>query len=198
MRTFKILSIGLLFLSVVFTVNAQTEKGNLLIGGSTKLNFTHINVKLKSDFAKTDGGKVTDLELSPQIGFFIANGVAIGAEVPISYNRKKDDKSKETTTSISFTPFVRYYFGSKNIKPYLHGAVGLGRMKRKDSLNEFPMNLFMYELGGGLAFFLNEKVSLDIGIGYASVRAKPTKDNDHNYRSISRGVGLEMGFVVFL
>jgi hypothetical protein len=49
-----------------------------------------------------------------------------------------------------------------------------------------------------LAIFLNEKTSLDIGVDYASSSIKPKQDNDNNYRSITSGIGIGIGFTIIL
>ena len=101
----------------------------------------------------------------------------------------------------AFAPFLRCYIGSSNIKPYLHGEVGLGTEKSKTPgvSNEFSTSadIFLYELGGGIGIFLNEKVSLDIGLAYASVSFK-RRLNNLNFKDIANGFGLGIGFVIVL
>jgi outer membrane protein len=204
MTNLKILSIGFVMLCFVISLKGQTEQGNVLLGGETKLNFTSMNSKWKTDDDNGEYGKTTNLELSPQIGFFVADGLALGVELPVMYSSEKDeDDDKYSTTSFAFAPFLRYYFGTSNVKPYFHGAVGLGSMKMKfdpasGSSADASARMFLYELGGGLGIFLNDKVSLDIGLGYASVSLKPTEDNDVNYKDITSGFGLGIGIVVVL
>lgn len=202
MRAIKILSIGLILFSIGFVAKAQTEKGNFLLGGESKLDLTFLNTKYKSDDVSENGPKTTNLEFSPMGGFFVADGFAVGLEIPISYTMEKDEE-KTSTTSIAFAPFVRYYFGSSHIKPYLHGAVGLGSLKAKldpgsSASREISYGMFLYQIGGGLGIFLNEKVSLDVGLAYASVSLKPKENNNTNYRSISSGIGIGIGIVVVL
>lgn len=206
MKVFKILSIGLVLFSMGFETNAQTEKGNFLLGGESKLNFTFLNSKEKWDDGSDDMGKTTNLQFSPIVGFFIANGIAVGAEVPISYySYKNDSDDKYSTTSMALAPFIRYYFelSNSNLKPYLHGEIGLGSLKEKynpsvgSSIDE-TSGMFLYQIGGGLGIFLNEKVSIDIGLAYSSVSIKSKENNPDNYRDISSGIGLGIGLVIVL
>jgi len=204
MKNLKIISIGFVFFCFVISLKGQTEQGNVLLGGETKLAFTFLNSKWKTDDDSGDDGKTTNLEFSPQIGFFVVDGLALGVEIPIMYSSEKDeDDDKFSSTSLAFAPFLRYYIGTSNVKPYLHGEVGFGNLKVKydpatGSSDDASAGMFLYEIGGGLGIFLNDKVSLDIGIGYASVSIKPKEDNDVNYRSISSGFGLGIGLVVVL
>lgn len=206
MKIFKILSIGLVLFSIGFEANAQTEKGNFLLGGESKLNFTFLNSKEKWDDGSDDMGKTTNLQFSPIVGFFVADGIAVGAEVPISYDSYKDESDdKYSTTSMALAPFIRYYFelSNSNLKPYLHGAIGLGSYKEKYNPSGAPSSdetsgMFLYQIGGGLGIFLNENISLDIGLAYASVSIKSKEDNPDNYRTVSSGIGLGLGLVVIL
>jgi hypothetical protein len=204
MRTLKIISIGFVLLCFMVSLHGQTEKGNVMLGGETKLTFTSLNSKWKTDDDNGDDGKMTNLEFSPQIGFFVADGLALGVDIPIMYSSEKnEDDDKFISTSLAFAPFIRYYFGTSNIKPYIHGEAGIGNMKMKyvpasGSSDDASAGVFLYELGGGLGIFLNDKVSLDIGVGYASLSLKPKEDNDVNYKSISSGLGLGIGIVVVL
>lgn len=168
------------------------------------MNFTSLNSKWETDDNSGEAGKTTDLEFSPQFGFFVADGLALGVELPIKYSSEKDEyDDKYISTTMAFAPFIKYYFGTSNIKPYLLGEVGFGNLKMKydpatGSSDDFSAGMFLYEIGGGLGIFLNEKVSLDIGLGYTSASIKPKENNDINYKSISSGFGLGIGIVVIL
>ncbi|MCT4664058.1 MAG: autotransporter domain-containing protein [Flavobacteriales bacterium] len=84
-----------------FSADAQTRKGTILLGAG-------------SDLAET---KITELEISPRIGFFVQDGVAIGAIVNFSSNSSEsnDDQSqagpnkKLNNSSSTLGAFVRYY-----------------------------------------------------------------------------------------
>lgn len=193
-----------IFTYLTFAAYGQTDKGKLLIGGGSTLDFSSLNSTWKTDDDEGDAGKMTELEFSPQIGYFVIDNLAVGVELPITYSSETDeDDYKYSTTAIALAPFVRYYFGTTNIKPYLHGSAGYGTMKMKEdppggaSDDEF-VGMFIYSLGGGLGIFLNEKVSLDIGLGYVSASAKPEEDYDVNFRVIGSGFGIGIGFAIVL
>lgn len=205
MKNLKIISVGFVLFCFVISLKGQTEQGNVLLGGESYLSFAYSNEKWKSDDGDGDHGKTTNLDLSPLIGFFVADGLALGVQLPIMYSLQKDnDGDKYSSTSLAFAPFLRYYFGTSNIKPFVHGKAGIGITKTKyepviiGSSQEASYNKFLYEIGGGLAIFLNEKVSLDIGIGYSSRSNKAKKDNDNNYRTIFSALGLVVGIEVVL
>lgn len=201
MKNLKIISIGFILFSFVNSLKGQTEQGSILLGGESKLSFTSLNSKWKTDYDEGDNGKTFNLEFSPQIGFFVIDGLALGAEIPIAYSSEKDeDDDKSITTSLALSPFLRYYFGTSNVKPYLHGEIGFGNLKLNYNYSSYETSyrMFLYEIGGGLGIFLNEKVSLDIGLGYASTSIKPKENVYYDYKIISSGFGLGIGIVVIL
>lgn len=211
MKNFKILPTAILFICITYLVNGQTEKGKLLLGSETKLNFAAMNSKWKSDDDSGENGKTFDVEFSPQVGIFVVDNLALGIELPVNYSLEKDDSdNKFHSSTVALAPYIRKYFGTTNIKPYVHGAVGVGFQKYGYDLSgsnmdpgmtpeeDFKSTIYLYGLGGGLAFFLNEKTSLDIGLDYVSSSVKPKDDNDDNYRSIINGIGLSVGFSIIL
>ena len=163
MKNLKVISTGFVLMFFVLALQGQTEKGNVLLGGDTKLDIT----SQKMDVTDNAIRRSTFIELSPQIGFFVEDGLALGVELPISYSSNRLGNSKSSYTILAVSPFLRYYFGKSNIKPYLHGGAGIGMLKFKSdllSLFNGSETMFNYDIGGGLGIFLNDKVSLDIGV----------------------------------
>lgn len=189
MKTFKILLITAILFSIAFKVNAQTEKGKVFLGGDTKMNFTSQNEKWKYNGEKGDGGTTSVLEFSPQIGFTIIDRLVLGAEVPVTHISYKGESGfKSSSTSYGFAPFVRYYFNSSNnVKPFLHGKAGLGSLNEDD---DDSVGMFMYEMAGGIAVFLNEKIALDIDVGYSSTSYSWDSDFKSTYSGIGAGIGI--------
>lgn len=217
MKNLNILLILLTLFGSLFLANAQTEKENeevekenlnikkrsILLGGDSKLNFT----TLKSKIDSRDISKTTNIDFSPKIGFFITDNSALGFELPFTYTSEESERNDEKYTSSSFTfaPFIRRYFGTNNIRPYLEGQIGYGHVNTEYTLpsffngstspDELSANLFLYEIEAGIGVFLNEMVSLDIALGYASTS---TKFNDDNIMRIVSGFGLGVGIVIIL
>lgn len=194
----------ILMLLVTVALQAQTEQYKIFVGSSSKLNFSFLNVSQKSDQGSVNVNKSTDINLAPQAGAFVINNLAIGLEIPFAYSYQNNilTNTKNYSTSIALAPFVRYYFGQTKIKPYLNGLVGVGTMKSK-TVGSFyndnsKYNLFLYQVGGGVGFFLGDKVSLDVDLSYASGAEKPTENNTDNTRYVTGGIGMEVGFTIFL
>lgn len=158
---------------------------------------------------KTDGdddadlGSSTKLEFAPKVEYFVSDGFAIGLELPISLDTEKNGHGGKTKiNSIAAVTFARYYFNEKKMNPYLQGGIGFGsshyEYKLDSNEEDYDSNLFLYELSGGVAYFLNDLISIDLEIGYKVVVLRPEEDSDGDPRNISRGVAFNIGFSISL
>ncbi|NOU18733.1 MAG: outer membrane beta-barrel protein [Bacteroidales bacterium] len=188
----------------VFSVHGQTTRGTILIGGESNFDLSSMNSKWKSDDGSGSFSNTISLGISPKIGFFIIDNLAVGVKLPIGFQFQKDkNNDKYSSTSLGISPFLKYYFGTSNIKPYLNGSVGFSNLVMKDNPVTGPsdkntVGMFSFELGGGFGIFLNDKVSVDIGVGYNYSSYKDKENNNNNYRRIYSGVGLGAGISISL
>lgn len=176
-----------LMLCLSLLVLGQTEKGKSLIGADTKFN---INVYPESDRVF--------FELGIQLGGFVANNFAIGAEALISTDKRKENDERLGTETYAIAPFIRYYFGENKIKPFIHTSLGIGTSKSKynytySGIIENKSFLLLYELGGGVAFFFNDKISANFKLGYSEILMKG--ENADNFSDKISGIGSTIGFV---
>jgi hypothetical protein len=158
---------------------AQTEQGNWLLGGNASLA------------GSSSGGRsVTEIQIEPHIGYFVAKQFALGLSLPISYSTSSSSSTSGTTFSIA--PFGRYYFSQGKAKPFLtlqggYISSSLGGSSATGSI-----------LGGGvgLAAFLTKSVALDLGLGYTSTTL--TSTNYGNITETTNVLSLNIGFLVYL
>ncbi len=202
MKTFKLFFTAALLLCLSFSGFAQTEKGNFLLGGSSSFEYTALKLKLENNGSSDDLGKTTSLDFTPGVGYFLADNFAVGVETALSFAVDKDeDDNKDKYSSAVVIPFMRIYMGKGKVKPFIHGGLGPGWAKSKTagyfSDYEFSYKLFAYEVSGGLSFFLNDKVSLEVGLGYASLATKYDDDYSDS-KNITAGFGTSVGFNIFL
>jgi len=204
MKISKITFCAIVLLFVISLTYGQTERGNIMLGGSSNLGFNASSNKVTFEGNSQDNGKNTSFNLSPKAGYFIIDGLAIGASIPLSSTTFKDnDNNKSTSTSISFSPFARYYFGGNNIRPFVQGNIGVGSGKTEFDSSTFrsvesDTNLFSYGATGGIALFLNDKVSLDVGVGYSYSSSKLKGSNTIDIKNSTTNIGLNIGVVVIL
>ena len=166
----KIIAV-ILLTSIFYTVKAQTEKGDWIVGGRVDLN---------------TGENSTQIRFNPGAGVFVINNLAIGGNFVIDYAKSGDLK----TTNFGFGPFARYYFTQGNAKPLLHTAFNYISSKAKGPSTSITNNGINFLAAGGVALFINQNVAVEILAGYSHTKFK---DFDG-----SGGFNLGIGFQVYL
>jgi hypothetical protein len=162
---------------------AQTEKSNILLGGSGTFNADR----------PTSGSTVFRGILVPRVGYFIANGIALGAAVPLfvytaPYLREY---------SAGLNPFIRGYIGGGNLRLLLEARTGLNYYYARYSFidQEEKGNGFLnYGLGAGAAYFITNQVGLEVMLNYDLV------GDDFAPRPVDmmNGLNLNLGFHIYL
>ena len=204
MKKMKII-VCFLAATFVYSLQAQTGAGSIIVGGSTSFSINHNSMKTKSDDTDTDPTKTNSFSISPQAGYFIIDNLAVGVSLPISLSASKDpNDNKERNSSIAFVPFGRYYIPSPSdlINPFAQIGIGIGSNKRKvmpetgDSSTQ-TFRVFQWHIGAGGSIFFNERVAGDIMFYYAYESRKAKEDNDANLRTINGNFGISGGISVF-
>jgi outer membrane protein len=107
------------------------------------------------------------------VGYFIRNNLLIGMGLSLALNSSHPfDLLDKRQVGIGPAPFVQYYIGASNLKPYLGVAYSYsydqyrykfptagGSSTRKGYSETLTPTL-------GLAYFLNERVALNTGLSY--------------------------------
>jgi outer membrane protein len=189
----------LLVVFASFGAFAQFEQGTMLVGGDFGVEFT--TSKTKFDGQTETNGKYTEFSLSPNFGYFVIDNLAVGANLGLSMSSYKPEgfDGKSTGTSLTFGPFVRYYFP---MKIFLQGSVGIGTMKSKDDfggdVDEEKFSLFGTQLGAGYAIMLNDNVALEPMVGFQSLAQKNKTTGEPEYKNVDSGLFLRLGFQIYL
>jgi len=180
-----------LILSFAFS-HAQFTKGSFVVGGSTNLSGGISTSKTKSGSTTTTNGKLSSFSIEPQAGYFVIDNLAAGAGLSISASGYKVDGSSDkfSSTSISFTPFARYYYE----KFYIQGSVGFGSTKFKDTINnttdESKVNIGSWGLLVGYTWFISPAIALEPQLGYSSISRKDGSDSKLINSGLAFGIGL--------
>ncbi len=136
---------------LIFTITqAQTEKGDWMVGGSLSINTASGN---------------SQVDLMPSAGYFFANHFAAGAQLFLDFAKIEDTKH----SSFGIGPFARYYFELKNspsVKPLLHASFTVGTVTDKGPGFKNSSTVSSLFLGGGCAFFVSHNVAIDAIAGY--------------------------------
>jgi hypothetical protein len=164
---------------------AQTEKGNLLLGG-------HGYVKART---LQNAIRQTNVSLAPRLGYFVAPGVALGATLPISYTTYKGVGS---LYSIGASSFLRAYAGASALRVFGEARAGMrysnyyGSESPLQSAYPVKGSDVTYGAGAGIAYFLNENVGLELMLNYNN-----TAGTHPLYYHIYH-LSLQAGFVFYL
>lgn len=184
-------------LFVCFGASAQIEKGKILAGGSVGLS--------SSNYREIVDGS-TDYESNsiyfwviPRAGYFITDALAVGTGISLSTQSTKfDDDDVFATSSISLTPFVRYYLPQGFFGQF---ELGFGSKTEKwkpsdgdDEIDKFK--LFVWSIGAGYAYFLNDYVSVEPLISYTT---NTYTDSDNTGFKDKYGIFMvQIGFSIYL
>jgi outer membrane protein len=202
----KLLQTTILVALVVLSVDSfgQTTKGKVFMSGNSDLSMIFGKSKVKDNNGSKNDGSEFSFNLNPQIGYFVIDNLAVGAGLPISFASYKSSGSNpdnEKISSVVFSPFAQYYFGSGKVKPFGYATVGFGSQKdvydpNVGATQTDKAGVFTFTIGAGAAIFLNDNVSFDAGLGYQSTATKAKENNPDDSKTINSGFGLSVGITV--
>ncbi|MVM32872.1 hypothetical protein GO755_22725 [Spirosoma sp. HMF4905] len=166
---------------------AQTEKGNRLMG----VNVGNIVIPTE--------GSTTLISLQPTYGWFVSNGLVVGAGIPFFYAGLGGSK----VTQIGLTPFLRYYIGPSQVKPFLGASIGVVNTSVSNTGSPTASSTdAVYSATGGIAFFINRSVSFDLGLTYTggdggSVNSLVAGTSNALTPNIPKALNISLGFQVY-
>ena len=165
---------GALLIALSFVTQAQTQKGTWLLGGGAGYSST-----------STGDVKESTVALSPNLGYFLADNLSVGASAIIS-SVKPD--GGDATTTLAIGPAVRYYFAplGSHAKLFANGSFGVGSVTEGSA---DPVNVTAWSLSAGPAIFLNKSIALELAVGYSSAKVKDAVDATNT-------LGVSVGFQI--
>lgn len=150
------------------------RQGNWMVGGSV------------GSLGYSFEGKAFNIALQPRAGYFVSDGLAIGAQANLGLTAAKDEDNQWT---YGIAPFVRYYFpnaGSSTGRFFGQGDVGIsGSSIGKSASLAVGANV-------GYAHFITRTVALEATFGYNYSKA------NINTGSGASGLGVGLGFQIYL
>jgi len=147
--------------------NAQESTGK---GFSTGDVFISGSVGINSE--KTGDQKESGFEISPKVGFFVTDNIAIGGRLGFSSDKEENAAGVETLDESRLTVgvFGRYYFTPASDFS-LFGQLGLDYSTVDDKLADAQENEIGANLGLGLSYFVSSNFAIEAtwaGLGYLS------------------------------
>lgn len=202
----KLFMLFVLTFSVVCP-EAQPMKGALLVGTTTDLTGASLSLisstpnsggiaftsmYSKSDDYESDKYKISILNLTPQIGVFISDGLLVGGQVSFQYLKEEEE---DPIKSFGIGPFLRYYAPSNStFNPFVQANFNTGQISYYE---DDKTNLTEYGAGIGGAFFLGTNTSFDLFIGYNHIISKEADSTD-GWKDVIDTFGFGVGLSVFL
>lgn len=196
------IAITILVLAYTVGLKAQeltpTAKGNFMIGGSAGFSHSKNNLSCSKNF-----------DLAPNIGYFIIDGLAVGATPMYSYSNIKPYNNnsfslKTISHTFSIAPFVRYIF-KNGIFTQIEGGIGKTFIKRgvfhsnEDSKSTTTTKYIQPSIG--YSYFINSKVAIEASAYYKYTTQKDKeKDGGTNlFGSFDKkSIGVRVGIQAYL
>lgn len=188
------------FSLLVFTSSAfgQLTKGHWLIGGSGRF-YSYKNEIISS--ISTTNGKYTQIDISPNIGYFLADKFVLGVKSTVSSIKGNDTvvggngSGKSSSQRYLFGLFGRYYFLEKekqtNILVDASYQTGLIR-----GLNNTKGTLNSFSIAAGPVIYFNSSVGIEFLLGYATDFEKYTSQIFSEQRSgFQFNIGLQIHLI---
>lgn len=153
---------------------APIQQGNWMIGGSL------------GSMGYSFEGKSFNINVNPRAGYFVSDGIAVGASLNAGLATSKYSDNEWT---YGIAPFVRYYFpegASSTGRFFGQGEVGIAGSSLGKSAD------LAFGIGAGYAHFVTQSVALEGVVGYNY--SKATTAN----ATAQSGLGFSLGFQIYL
>jgi outer membrane protein W len=159
--------------ALAFTTQAQTEKGNFMLGGNVGFSTS-----------KTDGAAKSDVSFSivPSVGYFVSDNFAVGTGVGYTYDKQVSKNNLNQAFEVS--PFGRYYVNlSDQFKFFgqLSVPMAFGNIKVVDNQGNVADNKLAsttsigVNVAPGFAFYPTKRIGIEFsvnGLEYNYFKAK--------------------------
>jgi len=165
-----------LLILIAFSIHlsAQIQKGTVLLGGT--VGFNRIS---------EDGEGITYANFSPTAGFFLTDRFALGSSLDFVLVASDG----ESSASFGLTPFARYYLNESGKSRFF----GQGKIGFQTGDTDFfeESTAWVFGLGIGADFFLNDNVAIEAIFGYQRLQYP-------EYEVGLNNIGLNFGIAAFI
>jgi len=151
--------------ALALTTQAQTEKGNYMIGGNVEFNSEKVDGNSKADI---------DFAIVPSIGYFISDNFAVGTGIGYQFAKSYSESGVNSVKTQAFvvSPFARYYAGiTEQFKFFGQLSVPMSFGNTKASTDNGDNyyktnnnNSVGVALSPGFAFFPSKKFGIEFSV----------------------------------
>ncbi len=156
---------------------AQTERGNMLAGGSSELTLTAQGKE-----------RVFRLSALPSFGYFVFNNFLAGASYSLTLTNSKENKSFSVTSG--FSPFFRYYVGKKQLRGMFHLGAGYSGTVYANDGNTGSRDRFNSRVAAGVVYFFTPYLGMETTLGWNLQASKGDLPSSR--------IGFQLGLQVYI
>lgn len=186
--------------------NAQMTKGDWVISGNTGFGFNNVSTTVKAEGQSADGPKVSTFSLTPSVGYFVIDKLAVGIDLGLASATTKYEGAKSTTTSFSVMPTATYYFtNDSKFVPFLGAGIGYASVKNKGEVNfmglsssdETTTDGLAWKVKGGVTYMATQSLGINLGVSYDQFSNKETYMGT-DVKTHVKTFGVNVGFSYFI
>lgn len=193
-------------------VSAQesfTQRGNFMLGSGIGFSSNESRVKI-AGAPEEQGPYSRQWNVSPHLGYFLFNHVALGIGMDYTFSREKQQNTDKTEDSdLLFGPFARIYLPVGDDQAFiLEGNFGFGNSSDNLLIGGAPQsirsNIIAVGAGPGFTIFSNRAIGLEALFKYNYARSKfETTENGVTTQTITKtnqfaiSLGIEFYFSGF-
>lgn len=168
-----------LILVGVSTVNAQINKGNVMMGG----DLAGLNISFNNQ---------TSFKLTPKAAWFIKDGLAVGAYGQFGFTHVNGDDGSNYTYGIG--PLARYFVTDgipafKKAKFFVEANAGFQGVN--STVNHSTTNGLGFGVGPGVSYFITPNIGLEAIVKYDGIVG-------FGSNTYTNGLSLGIGFQIYL
>jgi outer membrane protein len=196
----KAIKYVLLIASVILSAGINAQQ--VFVGGN--ISFSTSGGSNKVGSTTTDKPSSTDFSFSPKIGAFVSEKFAVGMDFDFTTSKDVFPGTPETVNkahSFGIGPFIRYYavsFGKFSVFGQAQAGIDLSSSKSTTggTTNDGPkVTSLGIAIFPGLAYDLNEKISLETSINLLSIAYgySTSKQDIGGTENVSKTSGFSFG-----
>ncbi len=186
--------------------NAQMTKGDWVISGDTGMGFNNVTSTVKVGSESTDGPKTNTFSVSPSVGYFVIDRLAVGIELGYMSATTKYEGMKSKTSTFAVMPTATYYFtNSSKLVPFLGAGIGYASVKNSGEASFMGMSAstenttdgLAWKVKGGVTYMATQSLGINLGVSYDQFSNKETVMNT-DVKTNVKTFGVNVGFSYFI
>lgn len=183
-----------LFITIAFVAAAFFAQAQIFVGGSLGFDNT------KDPLGGT-AEKITTISVIPTVGYMFADNMGVGADLGMTFEKKKDGNGDPKTTDFVIAPYFRYVFAEiDNFKFYgdLKLDLKFGTYKEEDA-DAIKTSTVGFGVVPGMSYDLTDNISMVatlnvLRLGYTQNKMDDEKESSFGF-GVNENTPLNIGFV---